>query len=447
MSKNLKDIVEDGFTRLSSLAAKRQEILSRCDRLAEGAKSEAAVIGLSKVEAVEPANTAEVTEHLTRSEKVLEQALAQIIEDNERYLSSAKEHLQLRVERMIKELNHSQEWTVAGSSERFDSLIRPLEREQAAGTTDLRFEAVKLLGELEAYCKRSQSTLHEAQAEIAGRLSSSEHELTAELGVEFKSLVQEAERRRHQVTQSLEQLYSHQTEQLSTLTEDLNDRLSAAVKENIHSVKEMCKEAEGSLEKIREDVVTSAVSEVVSLSQESFSELEASYEFSHHELSEKLTDLRGQTSKLLAQVKEFLTDMDEGVRARGESISLSIKERPNGAESGKSKGPLEDLMSDLARQLDTLNSDFKQQMNELMKIQTERLNNLCGSAESSFTASAQALSTELKQMTGMHQQTWSDREQDLLKRIIKLEKETSETLALVSGSAQADGGTASGEEV
>lgn len=444
MSKNLKDIVEEGFAKLSSLASKRQEILSRCDRLAEGIDGASGKLAVGKIETIEGASQEDMNAHVSRSKEALQQALGQIIEDNERFLASVKEHLELRIERMTKELNHTQEWTVASASERFDSLIRPLEREKEAGTTDLRFEAVKLISELEAACKRSQSAFHEAQAEIGGRLSSSEHELTGELQIEYKKLIEEAEKKRHLVTQSLEQLYSHQAEQLSTLTEDLNEQLDAAVKENIKSVKQMNKESEESLATIRNDVVTVAVAEIVSLSQESFSELEASYEFSHHELSEKLTELRGQTNKLLEQVKESLLTAEKDVRVRAEELTTKLKEEPEGL-SGKDKdSPLEELLSDFGRQFDSINNEYKNQLNDLVKIQVERLGNLSGSAEGAFLTSAQALNTELKQMIRMHQQTWSDREQDILKRISKLEKETNETLSLVSGSG--DGGMVTGEE-
>lgn len=445
MSKNLKDIVEEGFSKLSTLAAKRQEILSRCDRLAEGLDGPSGKAAVGKIETVEGSSPDDINAHVEKSKEVLQQALSQIIEDNERFLSSVKEHLELRIERMTKELNHTQEWTVGSASERFDSLIRPLEREKEAGTTDLRFEAVKLLSELEAACKRSQSTFHEAQAEIGGRLSSSEHELTAELGIEYKNLVDEAEKKRHLVTQSLEQLYSHQTEQLSTLTEDLNEQLDAAVKENMKSVKQVNKESEQSLASIRDEVVTTAVAEIVSLSQESFSELEASYEFSHHELSEKLSELRTQTARLLEQVKESLLNSENEVRTRAGDLVTQLKEGPELGSSKDKNSPLDELIADFGRQFDSLNSDFKNQLNDLVKIQVERLGNLSGSAESTFVTSAQALNTELKQMIRMHQQTWSDREQDILKRIAKLEKETNETLSLVAGSG--DGGAAFGEEV
>lgn len=443
MSKNLKDIVEEGFSKLSSLAAKRQEILSRCDRLTEGSSSEEASHAIRKIESVQSEYKDEMSAHIERSEEVLQQALGQIIEDNERFLSGVKEHLELRIAKMIKDLNHSREWTVASASERFDSMIRPLEREKEAGTTDLRFEALKLLSELEAYCKRSQSTFHEAQAEIAGRLSSSEHELTAELGVEFRELVEEAEKKRHLVTQSLEQLYSHQTEQLSTLTEDLNERLSNAVKDNIRSVKQMSKGSEESLDKIKDEIVTTAVAEIVNLSQESFSELESSYEFSHHELSDKLAELRRQTNKLREQVKEQLSESEQSIRSRCATLCETLKEQPEAGSSKDKNAAVDELIANFSRQIDLIGNDYRSQMSELVKIQVERLGNLSGSAENSFLTSAQALSTELKQMMRMQQQTWNDKEQELLKRIIKLERETNETIAQVSGSEE---DMASGEE-
>ena len=444
MSKSLKDIVEDGFARLSALSEKRKELLLRCDELTGGASGSRVQQGVQKLEATEDSYSNEINAHVERSTEVLQQTLAQIVEDNERFFSSVKENLHLRIARVIKELAHSREWLLASSTEKFDSSLRPLEREMEAGKTELRFQAVKLLGDLESSCKRSQSSLHETQAEIAGRLSSSEHELTGTLGSDFGTLVQESEKRRHQVTASLEKLYSEQTAKMTNLTEELDKRITLVVAKNLETVKELGAETEALLDQFRDEIVASAASEIVASSQESFSELEASYEYSHHELSEKLTELRGQSDRLLQQVKQFLADLEEGVRGNAEKIESDLKNKPAEDPVGNLslRNPVEEAIKQLSRELDASAVDFKRQLNELLKIQAERLTNMNASAEASISAAAQALNTELKQMTRLHDQTYSEREQELLVRLRKLEKDAQETFALVSDGLQVtdDGG-------
>lgn len=446
MSKSLKDIVEDGFNRLAVLADKRKELMARCDELAEGTSSKQCQQGVNKLEQTELTYTAEVNSHVDRSKEVLQQTLSQIVEDNERYLASVKENLQLRISRVFKELAHTREWVMAGAAEKFDSSVRPLERETEAGVIELRFEAVKLLGELEAACSRNQSALHEVQAEIAGNLSSNEHELTASLGTEFSALVQESARRRTKQTETLEKLYSEQASQMTSLTEEMDLRISLVVTQNLETVKKLGKESEKAIDGIREEVISSAATEIVNLSQESFSELEASYEFSHHELSEKLTDLRSQTDSLLAQVKQQLADLETSVRASCQTVSEEVKKRPvpDPSATANLRNPVDEAIKQLSRELDVTSTDFKRQLNELLKIQSDRLNNLCASAESSISATALALNTELKQMSRLHEQTWGEREQELQNRLRKLEKEALDTYALVAGSADTNSNDSDG---
>ena len=286
---------------------------------------------------------------------------------------------------------------------------------------------------MEALCKRSQSSLHEAQAEIAGRLSASEHELTGALGVEFSNLVQESERRRRQVTESLEKLYSDQASQMTSLTEEMDERISTVVTVHMSAVAKIGKDAEHSLDETSKQVVSSSAAEIVALSQESFAELEASYEFSHRELSDKLSDLRTQTNRLLEQVKGFLNELEAGTKTSCDSLAEEIKNRPIAKLSGGSstKSPVDDTIKQLSRELDSSASEFKRQLNELLRIQQDRLSNLCSAAESSISATATALNTELKQMTRLYEQTWNEKEQELLAKLRKTEREAQETYALV----------------
>lgn len=433
MSKSLKDIVEEGFARLAVLSEKRKELLLRCEEFADGSSSPQCKQGLNKLESTEVSYSQEISAHVDRSQEVLQQTLAQIVEDNERFLASVKENLHLRITRVLKELERSRDWLIAGSTEKYESLIMPLEREMEAGKTELRFQAVKLLGDLEASCKRSQSALNESQAEIAGRLSSSEHELIGMLGSDFGTLVQESEKRRSLVTQSLEMLYKQQSEQMTTLTEEMDQRISLVVAKKLESVKALGNTTETSIEQIRDKVLSAAAAEIAASSQEAFSELEVSYEFSHQDLSEKLQDLRRQTNEMLVQVKQFLDELENSIRSSADSIDTELRSRPpvDPVSTLSLRNPVEETIKQLSREADSVAVDFKRQMNELVKIQSDRLSNLCASAETSLSAATQALNTELKQMTRLHDQTWTEREQELTNRLRKLEKEASETYALV----------------
>lgn len=434
MSKSLKDIVEDGFGKLAVLSEKRKELIERAEELSGGAGSRQGQQGTQKLEFAESNYKDEIASHVTHSQEVFKQTLTQIVEDNERFLSGIKENLELRVSRVSRELAQTREWLLSGASEKLDSSIRPIEREMEAGVTDLKFDAVKLLGELEALCKRGESSLHEAQAEISGKLSRNQHELTANLNKEFGSIVEASESRRQKLSESLEKLYSEQSSKMAGLTEDLDQRISAVVNDNIGSVKNFGKNAERELDQVKDTVVNLATTQIITLSKESLSELESSHEFSNHELSEKLADLQTSTEELVMQVKEFLEELEKSVKTGFETVSEQLKNKPSASiPESPSRSAVEDSVKQLSRELELNLNDFKRQLGELLKIQSDRLSNLCSTTDNSISATATSVYAELKQMTRLYDQTWSEREQDILARLRKLEKETQDASSRVSG--------------
>lgn len=439
MSKSLKDIVEDGFGKLASLSEKRKELMARAEELSGGDGSRQGQQAIQKIEFAETNYKDEISSHVSHSQEVLKQALAQVVEDNERFLSGVKENLQLRISRVSKELSQTREWLLSGSSEKLNSSVQPIDREMDAGITDLKFEAVKLLGELESMCKRSESALHEAQAENSGKLYRSQHELTSSLSSGFTSIVDQSETLRQKLRESLENLYSEQSSRMTVLSEDLDIRITAVVNENIGSVKGLGKTAEKELEQVKVAVINSATEQIITLSKESLSELELSHEFSNQELSEKLSDLQTNTDELVQQVKQFLDELEKSVKNGCELVCDQMKNRPLALDDeSPARGAVEDAVKQLSRELDLNLSEFKRQLNELLKIQSDRLSNLCSTTENSITATATSVNAELKQMTRLYDQTWSEREQEILSRLRKLEKETQDASSRVSGNGSID---------
>jgi hypothetical protein len=439
MSKSLKDIVEEGFGRLAALSEKRKDLIARAQELSGGGESRQGQLTVQKLEFAESNYKDEISAHVSHSQDVFKQTLNQIVEDNERFLAGVKENLQIRVSRLIKESGHTKDWVSSASSEKFDSLIRPLEREMEAGATELKFEAVKLLGELEAACKHGESQLHEAQAETSGKLSTNQQELTGSLGSSFRSIIEESELRRQNVTKSLEKLYSEQSSQMDKLTEELDERISTVVNDNIGSVRNMGKSAEKDLEQVKEKILSSTTTQIIALSKDSLAELETSYEFSNQELSEKLSELQTSTDELLVQVKSFLVELENSVKNGCEQICAQIKEKPAvAADKSPTSAIIDDAFKQLSREMDLILSDLKRQLGDLLKIQSDRLSNLCSTTENSISATASSVAAELKQMTRLYDQTWSEREQDIISRLRKLEKEAQDASSRVSGASAVD---------
>ncbi len=262
MAKNLKDIVDEGFAKLALLAEKRTEILQRSEEIANAASGPQSVIADQKMTAAESGYRAEINSQLDRLLEDLRQTLVQVAENNQIFLASSKENLRLRIARILRELEQTQEFSLTGTSQNLESLILQLEKDFEANRSDLRSEAVKHLGELESLCKRSQSWLHQSQAEIAGKLASSEYELTGLLGESFGDLVHQAEERRRLVSESLEDFYRMQDEQMAAATEELNEETSLAVTKSLNDMNKLCAETEKKLEAARDQTIEVASTEL-----------------------------------------------------------------------------------------------------------------------------------------------------------------------------------------
>lgn len=439
MSKSLKEIVEEGFASLEQLAGKRKEFLSSLSEFSDSANESKCKMASDRFESAEAEFNRQVHEQASRSRDLLNQSLAQVIEDNERFLSSLRESLQLKIARILQELAHSRDWIQVASTEELESTFHPMERELEAGAAEIRTESVSFLGKLEAFCKNSQSSLHESQAEIAGKLSQSERDLISSLGASFNAIVEESQKRRQKSSESLRALYKEQSSKMDSLTEEMDKKISIIVGRNLETVRNLARDADKALLQLKDDVLTGAYTELVSASQESLTELKDSYEFSSHELSEKLNETQAEISTLIEKLREALNQERDKVKSSGEAFSDEIKNRP--AESSTQSSAehlLEEAGKQLARDLDSVVADLKRQVSELVRMQADRLTNLCSSAESAVSASATALNTELKQLSRLHEQNWSEREQDLLLRLRKVEKEAQDTYTRISGSLAQD---------
>lgn len=446
MAKSLKDIVEEGFSRLSLLSEKRKELLERLKDLSDGAASRQCLEGVQKLESTQEAYANEIVSHIDRSKEVLQLGLKQVIEDNENFVKSLKENLRLRVSKVEKDLSQNKESYLAGSTEKFQSTIRPLEKAMQQGSNELKEESLKLLAELETICGKTQKTLLTSQSEFAAKLSESQKELSGALQADYEILLKQSEQVRQQVIESLEKLYGEQSSEYEKLGTELDKRISIVVGKKLDSVKKQGKDVDKSLDQSKEEIVAASAAEIVASSQQILSQLKENYDSKHQDLSNKLSALQGQTDRLLKQVKEFLCDLDENVRANGGTVLDELKAKPKSDPSQLSGNKeVEDTIKVLSRELETAAIDMKRQLTELLRLQSDRLSNLCSSAESSLSASAQAAGTEMKQLVRLHEQNWAEKEQDIHLRLRKLEKEAQDTLALISDAGlSADGSTDGG---
>ena len=438
MSRNLKDIVDEGFARLTSLAEKRTEIVKCCAVFTEdGAHFQDGAV--SKLKDVEKDFTSEVTQRTKQSEAYLQQMLAQIAEDNERFLSSLQKNLQLRVSRITQDISHDQDQGLKQASERLDSMIKPFERELASGSSELKLQSSRLLAELEKACKQSHSKLLDSQTSMTAKLSNCSNDLSAELHKVHADSISQLSDGRTKKNAAIEKMYSKLSKALDKFEKDLDKEIEKSIKEALKEYDDLQSSAEKSLLEARDAAVDEATAGLDAKNQDSLTELNESLDFGKQEIAEKLSDLRTSTEDVTKELKQFLTGADDDARARASKradrvkMSILFGDDPD-SEELVSRNPL----AGLPEEMHELSRSFKDRLNGLLKTHVEKLSEIRVENEKAWTSMGESFDQRLLEKLSEEDKAWSENESKLNSQIEALEQRALELCADLAAAAEAD---------
>lgn len=438
MSRNLKDIVDEGFARLTVLAERRSEIVKRCAVFTEEGnhfQDEA----VAKLKDVEKSFTTEVTERTKQSEEYLQQMLAQIAEDNERFLSSLQKNLQLRVTRITQGITYEHEQGLKLASERLDSVVKPFERELAAGSSDLKLQSSRLLAELERACKQSHAKLLESQVSMTTKLSNCSNELVSELRQDYSSLIAKLGDGRAEKNAAVEKMVSKLSKALEKFDKDLDKQIEQSIKDALKEFGELQASVEKSLLEKQESVVNSANSDLDSKNLEALTELKESSEFGNQELTEKMSELHQSTDELTKELNQYLQNADDDARSRASKradrvrMSILFGDDPD-AEELVSRNPL----AGLPEELNELSRSFKDKLSALLRTHVEKLAEIRAENEKSWTALGQSFDQRLQEKLTEDDKAWGENENELNSQIEALEQRALELCSDLAAAAEAD---------
>ena len=259
MSRNFKDIIDEGFSQLALLADKRREILSRAEKITGDVCAAHNQAAGSKLQATESHILPEInacSEHLLQE---LQQTIAQVTGDNARFQSGLKDTLQTSVSLVLAQLARTRTYLLSSARERLDILLLELDTEFQADKLRLGAESTRRLSELDNWSLSSQSALRQAQSEMSLRVSLAEYKTTAQLGKTFGQIIQDAETKRQEITEYLNSLLDQQVEKLSADSTDLHSRLEPLIQEQCEKMKELCATRQQSLNHIAAQALSSAI--------------------------------------------------------------------------------------------------------------------------------------------------------------------------------------------
>lgn len=436
MSKNLKDIFETGRKRLTDLAEKRRELVERCTALKNGAAAQRLDECTRRILSLEDSTLEEIKVQLSAAEEMHRQAIVQISEDNDRHLSDIKQELEFRIAKISRELTTIQEWGSESANDKADQQLRALEHKYRSVVGQYQTATAEHLNDLDTNARRIHSVLLEEKDRLAGVVTGHIKEAKDKVA----GVVEEITRQLHDKAETLEQgLNESRRGQAQVLT-----AVSKAAEETIASIKntkteeiaQLSKQVEQDLLNACETVVNEAVKKMSELSDECASELETSYQFSHSELTQTLTDLRASTNESIEQLKKLLDDAEQKSKARAEEIERNAKRsfeealqaRSLDLSSDSARAMLEEMIADLQK----MSGQLSKQLNNSMQLHKERFATLLVTSEKTLSVSLDSMKFELDRMLEMHRVNYREKEQLLNSRLDSLERQYSRIMAGIS---------------
>lgn len=435
MAKNIKDIVEEGFAKLASLADRRKEILQRCELVANAASGAPLAAAEQKVRAAESMYVEEINTQVEHLLSELQQTLAQVAENNQFYQGGVRDKLTMHVGGALTELSQTEDYLHTVSSVQLDSQFAQTDKEIKSYKDDISNESSKMIAELDAECRQNTVELKQTQAEIAGQLTHNQNELNGLIGETCNSIIQNAEKKRKKVSEKLQKLAKGQSDELGKAQRGTEELVEAAAVKSKERMQESCSNAEDELKKKSEIVLNNVLSDMQSVSKDALAQLEDSYDYSRQELSEKLTSLLDLTKKLLQQEQQSLSEMDGGMRNQADALCVEL--RTGGSDVDGTgigpRNPIEEAFGTLNDDLNDISDELNRRIKVLLKDQRETMTNFCNSAEKSLLDLFADFMTQMKDNIKVQDQLCIQKEEELLRKLDKLEKQINDTRSQING--------------
>ncbi len=421
MAKNLKDIVDEGFSKLSELAAKRKDVLARTEEMESQNKARGREFE-KKLDEAENKYVSEINSQVEQLIVDLRQALVQVEQNNLLFQSSSKKDLRLRVDAVLKNSGTGRELLLSRAQNKLESLFSSQEKKLQSEKLKLTSESTQLTSRLDSLCRSWLSELSQAQSEIAKKTSLKKEQQKLALEESFSSIVKNADGRMEKSKRTIERTVQEQDGKLKSAEEKLESEVSGAVSKALSELKEKFREEEKNLELKKKEEYKSSTEELLTISKEVLSELESSCNYSAQELGKKLEELRQHSKSLTEQQSTSMKELDEGMRSRASIICSELKTFSAG--SGNS---IEDAFISLSADLDDLNADIERKLNEMLKEHIESVDKMKSTAEKSFSDLFQDFKFQLEESIRSQDQRCKQKEDDMYAHLEKLEKQIKQT--------------------
>lgn len=416
MTKNVKDIVDEGFAKLAVYSERQKEILGRCDNFVKG-HPEGLLERLCAT--AQNAFMAEIDKCVDRTIEACEDNYSEIERSQLQSQEALKDYLTTRIQSIQISLDNSHAHILSEASDRLDVLFLRIKNEVESARRELAVDADRLLCEADQKVRGSISMINKMQSESSIKVALLEHELLAKLSDAFSGLVQDAEKVRSQSRNSVENVIAHCFAEISEAGSDGDDRLALAVEK----IREHSKEERRSFERLLlafyDEKLAESIVELQEQDDQVLSDLESQAKKLKNDLDSKLNQHNSAMQKLSDEENAVLLKIQASVLRQAETRFEEIAMMEARAKTRPSK--VERMYTELSKELDTLIDSRSDSMQMLVEEHGKRLREATDEAIANLYMALDELKTELLEFLEQQDSEWIQEEDELREGISKQE--------------------------
>lgn len=390
--RKLQDIFDGGTRRLEQLEqAEKQNLESSASTAVEGCGRKESQV-MQFMETTLNAEEGQIFGYTTAAMEAVTRAITAEQEENDRFYASLIDSLRLSLKSLTDDIARVRESLIQKSTNDAEYRLAVFETELRTLTTHLRANGIYAAEQLYTQARTRFLEFAARIETIAAGLFEKESSVPAHLQSEFTEKSHAAYQALEQQSRAFSQLVDQHLVTLDQTAQELATTLEQSATEYATNLDKDFEAAEARLRSSYDTVLASALQSRHVLSASSFDELQEGLESGRLELAAKLASFRSDSESFLDQLKALMTNNEEAIRQRAESISAqaeeSISAKLDAAKTNRDLVATErsSMLEKISKDLQEIESGFETRLADISRDCLARLSTICLEAENSIVA-------------------------------------------------------------
>lgn len=443
--KSLQDIYDAGSKRLDELEQKQNNGMSEASEKTAGELKEIEQNILRKMDDSLNELESEIRTYLDKATENIKSTVDTELDENKKFVERLQEALRLSCRSLSEDVKQLKETVTRRFESSADHYITLQERELEKWLGQLNTDGALSAAKLKELSQTGITSFSSRRASNVLQTLDKNIKVPAEFFAEFSRHAISIDKRINDCLQLLSSRSHEIVADLNTSGKDVESKLDQFVLQLGTDIEEIYKASDARLSKHCEEALSAALLYQEQLAVKQANELQQSSQSSGSGMSEKLNTLKTDTNTLLEQVKQFLADVDTGVRQNCLGLSESFEEsltnriaaaREHNKLVGEERGK---LMETIGKELREIENNFESRLKNLADSCQSKLSQVCSDAEMAIVSAHDSCAAEFKTLASSQQRAIEEKTLQILGEIEKLSNEAVKSIKEAAG----DNGNAS----